>query len=142
ALFNGMGGGAAAAIAAIELLRAQTTIAADPAAGLVIGQVMRIDVAILGILGALIGSVAFTGSLIAWAKLDGRMRRNRVVPAQQLINLALFVATILCGIWVFFTGELLPILLFFALALVLEIGRASCRERVQMSVGGESRARK
>ena len=119
ALFNGMGGGAAAAIAAIELLRAQTTIAADPAAGLVIGQVMRIDVAILGILGALIGSVAFTGSLIAWAKLDGRMRRNRVVPAQQLINLALFVATILCGIWVFFTGELLPILLFFALALVL-----------------------
>jgi NAD(P) transhydrogenase subunit beta len=119
ALFNGMGGGAAAAIAAVELFRAQMVVDLLVVGPGTIGEFLRIDIAILAILGALIGAVAFSGSLIAWAKLDGRMRRNSVVPMQQIVNLVLFAATILAGIWVFYSASLVAIVLFFVLALVL-----------------------
>src|SRR5690606_7155057 len=59
ALYNGMGGGAAAAIAAVELLR--TNVEHEPVP------------LVMAVLGALIGSVSLSGSLIAWAKLDGRI---------------------------------------------------------------------
>ncbi|HEX5514163.1 MAG TPA: NAD(P)(+) transhydrogenase (Re/Si-specific) subunit beta, partial [Gammaproteobacteria bacterium] len=44
---------------------------------------------------------------------------NSVVPMQQVVNLVLFAATIASGVWVFYSGGLLPIVLFFLLALVL-----------------------
>ena len=56
ALYNGMGGGAAGAIAAVELFGGK---AQGPPAG-------------RHLVGALIGAVSLSGSLIAWAKLDGR----------------------------------------------------------------------
>src|SRR5690606_7945045 len=62
ALYNGMGGGSAAAIGAVELLRFSGAGAPPP-----------IGVLVLGIVGALIGSVSLSGSIIAWAKLDGRL---------------------------------------------------------------------
>ena len=56
AIYNGMGGGAAAAIAAREFAR---------------GEVPHgTMVTILAVLGALIGSVAFSGSCVAFAKLQ------------------------------------------------------------------------
>nr|MBP8789224.1 NAD(P)(+) transhydrogenase (Re/Si-specific) subunit beta [Azonexus sp.] len=55
AIYNGMGGGAAAAIAAIEFAR---------------GEAHSLVTLTLGALGALIGSVSFTGSCIAFAKLQ------------------------------------------------------------------------
>ena len=66
ALFNGMGGGSAAAIGAGELFKfTQPGAATPPMATLV-----------LAIVGALIGSISMTGSIIAWAKLDGRMDKR------------------------------------------------------------------
>ncbi|KAB7624032.1 NAD(P)(+) transhydrogenase (Re/Si-specific) subunit beta [Alkalilimnicola sp. S0819] len=118
ALYNGMGGGAAAAIAAVELMKASKVLVD----GELIWQNMKLDHAILGLLGALIGTVAFSGSLVAWAKLDGRMKRNKVVPQQQLVNIIVFVATIAAGLWAFFAGSeqaMTAIVLFFVLALVL-----------------------
>ena len=56
ALYNGMGGGAAGAIAAVELFGNK----ADGVTQLVVT-----------LIGALIGAVSLSGSLIAWAKLDG-----------------------------------------------------------------------
>src|ERR687894_403688 len=56
ALYNGMGGGAAAAIAAVELLRTSAVHQQIPL--------------LLAVVGALIGAVSLSGSLIAWAKLD------------------------------------------------------------------------
>src|SRR3989440_1437957 len=61
ALYNGMGGGSAAAIAAVELYSAHAQGYAQQS---------------LALLGALIGGVSFSGSLIAWAKLDGKMNRS------------------------------------------------------------------
>src|SRR5690606_14489487 len=78
ALYNGMGGGAAAAIAATELFSGNA-------------QSHGIVVSILAVLGGLIGAVALSGSLIAWAKLDGRMNGVFRLPAQQFINLVLFL---------------------------------------------------
>src|SRR5882672_4948295 len=53
ALYNGMGGGAAAAIAAVELYR---------------GEPLGLVVASLAVIGGLIGAVSFSGSLIAFGK--------------------------------------------------------------------------
>src|ERR1700689_4479971 len=61
ALYNGMGGGAAAAIAAAELLHPEG-----------LGTASRT----LAVVGALIGTVSFSGSLIAFAKLQGLINKS------------------------------------------------------------------
>ncbi len=116
ALYNGMGGGSAAAIAAVEMFRAVDEVAAGNAGS--VAQALKGDVTVLAILGALIGTVAFSGSLVAWAKLDGRLKRNSVVPAQQFVNVALFAVTVIVGGSIYGADSLGPVVLFFALALV------------------------
>jgi NAD(P) transhydrogenase subunit beta len=86
ALYNGMGGGAAAAIAAVELLR--------------ISAVHQTVPLIVTILGALIGSVSLSGSLIAWAKLDGRINGVWRMKGQQLLNGTVFLAIVALGIYI------------------------------------------
>ena len=113
ALFNGMGGGSAAAIGAGELLK----FSALPG-----GFSPPTSILVLGVLGALIGSVSMTGSIIAWAKLDGRMDRRFTFPSQQLINFAVFGAAVLAGLaLVFWQLHPLLIVLFFALSLAFGV---------------------
>jgi NAD(P) transhydrogenase subunit beta len=51
-------------------------------------------------LGVAIGAVTFTGSVIAFAKLSGRMSGAPIIlPARHAINIALFVAIVLCIVW-------------------------------------------
>jgi NAD(P) transhydrogenase subunit beta len=69
AAYNGLGGGAAAAIAALELAKGSAT-----AAG-----------AVFSALGALIGCVSLAGSAIAFAKLQGAMRKPFRLPAHNVI---------------------------------------------------------
>ncbi len=109
ALYNGMGGGAAAAIAAIELVK---------------GEPMSQTVTILAVLGALIGTIAFSGSAIAFGKLQGLIRKAFRYPNQQLINLAAFVVTLLLGLLIIKVGHEISgfwIFLFFALALAVGV---------------------
>ncbi|MDT8427176.1 MAG: NAD(P)(+) transhydrogenase (Re/Si-specific) subunit beta [Pseudomonadales bacterium] len=119
AMYNGMGGGAAATIAAVELLKAQAAVTAGEADS--ISAVLGSDVTILAIVGAIIGTIAFSGSIIAWAKLDGRLQTNRLLPRQQLINLLIALVMVFYAGSVYFTAELTPIITFFVLALVLGI---------------------
>src|SRR5690606_33022503 len=86
AMYNGLGGGSAAAIGAVELLRWTDA-----------GQAPGVVVPVLAVLGALIGSVALTGSIIAWGKLDGRMDKRYSFPGMQLFNAAVFVAALVLG---------------------------------------------
>jgi NAD(P) transhydrogenase subunit beta len=104
ALYNGMGGGAAGAIAAVELLKDTFPSTAFLA---------------LAIAGALIGSVSFSGSLIAFAKLQGWARKPLRFPGQQLFNLGLLLASVGIGAWLVVQGEPAGglVLLFFVLAL-------------------------
>src|SRR5271156_1682126 len=68
ALYNGMGGGAAAAIAAVELYRGSET------------NLVHLTMATLG---AFIGAVSFSGSLIAFAKLQGLIKKSVRFSGQQ-----------------------------------------------------------
>jgi NAD(P) transhydrogenase subunit beta len=108
ALYNGMGGGAAGAIAAVELLK---------------GDFPSMTFMTLAIAGALIGSVSFSGSLIAFAKLQGWLRRPLRFPGLQLFNLGLLLAAIILGGWLVMQGSVPGglILLFFVLALAYGI---------------------
>lgn len=120
AMYNGMGGGAAAAIAAVELLKASSH-AAEEGSAATIGSVLGADVAILAILGAIIGTIAFSGSIIAWAKLDGRLNRSTLLPKQHLVNAVLAIVTVGFAGAIYFSADLNTIIIFYALALVLGI---------------------
>lgn len=119
AMYNGMGGGAAAAIAAVELLKAQAYV--DSGLAVSIPAVLGVDVTILAVLGAIIGTIAFSGSIIAWAKLDGRMNTNKLLPQQHLINLVLAIVLVILAVSVYLTGSLALIVAFFGVALVMGV---------------------
>ena len=119
ALYNGMGGGSAAAIGAVELLRMASLVPGDAAGGIgVQGSTLTL---VLAVLGAAIGAVSLSGSVIAWAKLDGRLDRRVVFPGQQLFNALVLVAMLVAGGWAVMTLEVPVILVFFALALLLGV---------------------
>jgi NAD(P) transhydrogenase subunit beta len=111
ALYNGMGGGAAAAIAAVELLRVNAAHQTVPL--------------FVTIVGALIGAISLSGSLIAWAKLDGRINGTWRMRGQQLLNGTVFLATLAIGLYIVFAlhGHAPPTLVaaFFVGALVFGV---------------------
>jgi proton-translocating NAD(P)+ transhydrogenase subunit beta len=51
-------------------------------------------------LGVAIGAVTFTGSVIAFLKLSARMTGAPIIlPLRHVINIALFIGIVLCGVW-------------------------------------------
>ncbi len=108
ALFNGMGGGSAAAIGAVELVKFSGGAPVPSQLGLV-----------LAVVGALIGAVSLTGSIIAWAKLDGRMDKRYTFPGQQYFNALVALAAVVCGVMAVTTLAMPWIIAFFLLALGL-----------------------
>lgn len=126
ALFNGMGGGSAAAIGAVELLRFGPIrdryvegVANSDAT--VLGTEPSLFVLVLATVGALIGAVSLTGSIIAWAKLDGRMDKRYTFPGQQWFNALVAIAAVVCGVLAIHTLALPWIVAFFALSLLLGV---------------------
>ncbi|MEI2794680.1 NAD(P)(+) transhydrogenase (Re/Si-specific) subunit beta [Pseudoxanthomonas sp. F11] len=111
ALFNGMGGGSAAAIGAVELVRYSGGEAAVP-------STFTLSLAVTG---ALIGAVSLTGSVIAWAKLDGRMDKRYTFPGQQWFNALVALAAIACGVMALATLAMPWIIAFFVLSLALGV---------------------
>src|SRR3954465_216925 len=80
ALFNGVGGGAAALIALAEVHR----ILPEPGAP-------KVDISLAIGLSAVIGSITATGSMVAFAKLQAVIQGRPITyPGQQLVNGALF----------------------------------------------------
>jgi NAD(P) transhydrogenase subunit beta len=123
ALYNGMGGGAAGAIAAVELFGNK----AQGATQLVVT-----------LIGALIGAVSLSGSLIAWAKLNGVIKKPLRVKGQQIFNAASMAATLAVGSYLVYAahGVAEPwmtaprlIELYFALALL-------CGVLMTLPIGG------
>ncbi|MGZ4905057.1 MAG: NAD(P)(+) transhydrogenase (Re/Si-specific) subunit beta [Halobacteriota archaeon] len=107
ALYNGMGGGAAAAISAVVLLGATTATTGS-----------------LAVVGGLIGAVSFSGSLIAFLKLQDWMPSRPVTfPGQQIVNMAVLMLAIVAGVFVILQPSSMPLSitiylpLFFILAL-------------------------
>jgi H+-translocating NAD(P) transhydrogenase subunit beta len=115
AIYNGMGGGAAGAIAAVELF-------GNNAPG--------ITQLVVTLLGALIGAISLSGSLIAWAKLQGVIKKPLRVRGQQYFNIVVLLGTLaVAGYLVYVSqgpsNQLLStpqlIYLFFGCALVYGI---------------------
>ena len=121
ALFNGVGGGAAALIALAEFHNR----APDPGT-------LKTDISASIMLSAIIGSISFAGSMIAFAKLQELIGGRPIVyPLQQPLNALLFLAVLAAGIaiaagaeqqwliWALIAGSLL-----FGVLFVLPIGGA------------------
>jgi NAD(P) transhydrogenase subunit beta len=106
ALYNGMGGGAAAAIAAVELYR---------------GEAQGYATTTLAVAGGVIGAVSFSGSLIAFGKLQGLINRSLRFTGQQFINLLVLLAALALGVLIAAHLNASPAIVtaLFACALVL-----------------------
>ena len=77
-LFNGMGGACAMLISIVEYHHNPSP---DTGIFLII------------VLGMIIGTVSFAGSMVAWGKLAGKVK-DRTVPGAQMVNFALFAGII------------------------------------------------
>jgi NAD(P) transhydrogenase subunit beta len=76
-------------------------------------------------IGVCIGAITFTGSVIAFGKLQGTIGgRPLLLPGRHILNLLMLIGTIALGVWFFRapgTDGLLPLLLATALTGVLGI---------------------
>ncbi len=119
AMYNGMGGGAAAAIAAIELSK----FIIDP-------NIHHMSAATfsLAITGALIGSISFSGSILAFFKLRDWLK-NIYFPMQQVINLSVLAIALVLGAILLFWHSTLILVLFFIASLAYGV-------LMTMSIGG------
>jgi len=110
ALYNGMGGGAAAAIAAVELYS---------------GNEHNLVHLIMAAIGGFIGAVSFSGSLIAFAKLQGLITKSVRFGGQKFVNLAILLIAVGFGFMVVSGAGAqsgLPMVsLFFVFALILGV---------------------
>jgi NAD(P) transhydrogenase subunit beta len=120
AIFNGMGGATAALISLVEFQHKES-----------IGRGEIISI----VLGLIIGCISFSGSMVAFAKLQGLISGRRIsYPNQQVINAAIGVAVVVIGVIIALllqtslTHSLIVILFLAALVLgvmtVLPIGGA------------------
>jgi len=115
-LFNGMGGASAALIGLIEFEHYT-------------GESLSIATILAGII---IGSISFSGSMIAWAKLNGTLNKPLRLPKYNLLNNLIIICLILFAIYITWSGSesqlLLYVLFFVAIAygilFVLPIGGA------------------
>jgi NAD(P) transhydrogenase subunit beta len=106
-MFNGMGGASAALIGLIEFPH-------------YVGQPLQISVILAGMI---IGSISFSGSIIAWAKLNGSMRNPIRLPKYNILNNLVILAIIGFAVYFVYTGSDNYTLVFalFAAALVYGI---------------------
>lgn len=88
-LFNGMGGACAMLISGVEFNHLMHKYAID---AMPKGELLII------MLGLIIGSVSFAGSIIAWGKLSGRVN-DKSLSFQQVVNIGLLA--LILGITVF-----------------------------------------
>jgi NAD(P) transhydrogenase subunit beta len=123
ALYNGMGGGAAAAIAAVELYKLAVTTVAPEATTNAPTVVVEHSIATttLAVVGGIIGAVSFSGSAIAFGKLQGLITKSIRFPGQQILNILILVGALVLGGLVAAQYNLSPTLvtLLFVLALIL-----------------------
>jgi NAD(P) transhydrogenase subunit beta len=112
ALFNGVGGGAAALVASLEFLRRANS-----------SEGITTFFAITMLFATLIGSLSFSGSLVAFSKLQGYLEKPHTFPGQNILNGLILAAILgLCG---YLTGwgttNSTAFILMFALALVFGV---------------------
>ena len=99
-LFNGFGGASAALIGFVEFSK----------------QVDESLQAITIIAGIIIGAITFSGSLIAWGKLNGSLKSVVKIPQHNLVNNLFFILILAFAGYTVFTGVQSPIITYSLLA--------------------------
>lgn len=92
-MFNGMGGACAALISIVEFNHLLHATEGDLSA--------HVPTLVIILLGLIIGSVSFAGSMIAWGKLNGKIK-DIVFNGQHLLNIALLL--VILGLAVYLAG--------------------------------------
>ena len=126
AIFNGVGGGAAALVSITEYVALTSNRYVCPPSvvchyafttpGVAVYKILEV------VLGVVIGTVSFSGSAIAFAKLQELMTGRPVTyPAQQLLNAILGVAILTVTILLLVTASLVWLWVLLALSLVLGV---------------------
>jgi NAD(P) transhydrogenase subunit beta len=124
-LLNGFGGATSLLLALSEyfhLANPETNVSLETAGVLVKSSL---------VLGLLVGGVTFTGSVIAWGKLQGKIKDINL-PGQQFINMAMLLTAIVLGILLVIKPEaqwlilsiLIGIALIYGYFFVMPIGGA------------------
>jgi NAD(P) transhydrogenase subunit beta len=107
ALFNGVGGGAAAVISVIEFLSVESE---------------SVPILTATIFTVVVGSVSFTGSLLTYAKLQELMTsRPVVIPLGRFITIGIAVATVATAVLLIVNPSNALLWLLLGLSLVLGI---------------------
>jgi NAD(P) transhydrogenase subunit beta len=121
-LFNAVGGGAAALIAIEDYLKLSS-----------VGDPIRLDTNVFIVLDIIIGSITFTGSIVASGKLQGIISGKPImIPGGQLVTIALAAVTVVAAAILFATGTpnlalmlvILAAALIFGVTMTLPIGGA------------------
>jgi NAD(P) transhydrogenase subunit beta len=122
-LFNGLGGACAVAISIIELSTYQQSF--------ISGESVPLTGHLVTYLAMFIGAVAFTGSLLAYGKLAGKVK-DFAIPSAAFINMAILILiVVLIGVQVImvdstflFPGTILVLSLIYGFTFVQPIGGA------------------
>jgi NAD(P) transhydrogenase subunit beta len=122
ALFNGMGGGAAALVSIAEFMHRRD-----------LGQPETVGILLTTLLGLIIGSLSIAGSIIAFGKLQGFVPPRPVTyPGQQIVNGALGILMVALSLYMLAIdptngiafGVIAIIALILGVAIVMPIGGA------------------
>ncbi len=104
--FNGMGGATAALIGLMEYVHN-------------VDSAYKIAMIVAGLV---IGSVSFAGSMIAWAKLNGTMRKPIRLPQYNILNTILLLVTLALAVYIVVERPDSPAYLYLLFALALVYG--------------------
>lgn len=124
-LFNGMGGACAALISVVEFNHFSKEIAD----GVVAAGAVQPTVLII-VLGLIIGAVSFAGSMIAWGKLNGKVK-DLSFTGQNIVNLLVLGITLAAGAYLVYDPTqhvlvyvILGLALIYGVFFVMPIGGA------------------
>ena len=110
ALFNGVGGGAAALVAIVEYLKLGEEAAGN-------GAPITAAVLIATIFTVVVGTTSFTGSIITFLKLQELMTTRPVIfPGGRFIIAGNLAAIIACSVWVYSAADTTSVLVLMALS--------------------------
>lgn len=97
-LFNGMGGACAALISAAEFYHIYELHKASP--DMAFADIIPMGSYITIAAGAIIGTISYTGSIIAWGKLNGRVK-DFSFKGQHIVNMVVLALTLAAAVFAY-----------------------------------------
>ena len=105
-LFNGFGGASAALIGLVAFS----------------DQMADVTQSTTVVSGIVIGALTFSGSMIAWGKLDGRVRSVVTLPKRNLLNNLLLLIIFAFAVYLVISGQQAPLFIYILVGLSLLYG--------------------